>query len=125
MKVKAIFVIAVMFVLSLAANSYAQMGGGMNPQERMKRTLEELKTRLTLTDAQFAKADTILQAQTAEMMKIRESSGGDREAMRSAIMDLRAKTDKQIEAILTDEQKVEYKKLQEERAQRMQGMGRG
>ena len=125
MKVKAIFVIAVMFVLALAANSYAQMGGGMNPQERMKRTLEELKTRLTLTDAQFAQADTILQAQTAEMTKIRESSGGDREAMRSAIMDLRAKTDKQIEAILTDEQKVEYKKLQEERAQRMQGMGRG
>ncbi len=125
MKVKAIFAIAVMFVLSLAANSYAQMGGGMNPQERMKKTLEELKTRLTLTDAQFAKADTILQAQTAEMTKIRENSGGDREAMRSAIMDLRAKTDKQIEAILTDEQKVEYKKLQEERAQRMQGMGRG
>ena len=125
MKVKAIFAIAVMFVLSQAANSYAQMGGGMNPQERMKRTLDELKTRLTLTDAQFAKADTIMQAQTAEMMKIRESSGGDREAMRSAIMDLRVKTDKQIEAILTDEQKVEYKKLQEERAQRMQGMGRG
>lgn len=125
MKVKAIFVIAVMFVLSQAANSYAQMGGRMNPQERMKRTLDELKTRLTLTDAQFAKADTILQAQTAEMTKIRESSGGDREAMRSAIMDLRAKTDKQIEAILTDEQKAEYKKLQEERAQRMQGMGRG
>ncbi|MDP3580382.1 MAG: hypothetical protein Q8S39_00515 [Ignavibacteria bacterium] len=125
MKVKAIFAIAVMLVLSLAANSFAQMGGGMNPQERMKRTLEELKTRLTLTDAQFAKVDTILQAQTAEMTKIRENSGGDREAMRSAIMDLRAKTDKQIEAILTDEQKVEYKKLQEERAQRMQGMGRG
>lgn len=125
MKVKVIFAIALMLVLSLAANSFAQMGGGMNPQERMKRTLEELKTRLTLTDAQFAKADTILQAQTAEMTKIRESSGGDREAMRSAIMDLRAKTDKQIEAILTDEQKVEYKKLQEERAQRMQGMGRG
>ncbi len=125
MKVKAIFAIAVMFVLSLAVNSYAQMGSGMNPQERMKRTLEEFKTRLTLTDAQFAKVDTILQAQTAEMTKIRESSGGDREAMRSAIMDLRAKTDKQIEAILTDEQKVEYKKFQEERAQRLQGLGRG
>lgn len=125
MKVKVIFAIALMLVLSLAANSFAQMGGGMNPQERMKRTLEELKTRLTLTDAQFAKVDTILQAQTAEMTNIRESSGGDREAMRSAIMDLRSKTDKQIEAILTDEQKVEYKKLQEERAQRMQGMGRG
>ena len=125
MKVKAIFAIAVMFVLSLAVNSYAQMGSGMNPQERMKRTLEEFKTRLTLTDAQFAKVDTILQAQTAEMTKIRESSGGDRDAMRSAIMDLRAKTDKQIEAILTDEQKVEYKKLQKERAQRLQGLGRG
>lgn len=125
MKVKANFAIAVMFVLALAANSYAQMGGGMNPQERMKRTMEEYKTKLTLTDEQVVKVEAILKAQTEEMATIRANAGGDREAMRSAIMDLRAKTDKQIEAILTDEQKVEYKKLQEERAQRMQGMGRG
>ncbi|MFA7419501.1 MAG: hypothetical protein WCZ90_07430 [Melioribacteraceae bacterium] len=125
MKVKAIFAIAVMFVLSLAANSYAQMGGGMSPEERMKRTLEEYKTKLTLTDEQVVKVEAILKAQTEEMATIRANAGGDREAMRSAITELRAKTDKQVEELLTDEQKVAFKKLQEERAQRMQGMGRG
>lgn len=125
MKVKAIFVLAVMFVLSLAANSYAQMGGGMSPEERMKRTLEEYKTKLTLTDEQVVKVETILKAQTEEMATIRANAGGDREAMRAAITELRTKTDKQVEELLTDEQKVAFKKLQEERAQRMQGMGRG
>lgn len=125
MKVKAIFVIAVMFVLSLAANSYAQMGGGMSPEERMKRTLEEYKTKLTLTEEQVVKVEAILKAQTEEMATIRANAGGDREAMRTAITELRAKTDKQVEELLTDEQKVIFKKLQEERAQRMQGMGRG
>jgi Spy/CpxP family protein refolding chaperone len=125
MKVKAIFAIAVMFVLSLAANSYAQMGGGMSPEERMKRTLEEYKTKLTLTEEQVVKVEAILKAQTEEMAAIRANAGGDREAMRTAITELRTKTDKQVEELLTDEQKVIFKKLQEERAQRMQGMGRG
>lgn len=125
MKVKAIFVLAVMFVLSLSANSYAQMGGGMSPEERMKRTLEEYKTKLTLTDEQVVKVEAILKAQTEEMATIRANAGGDREAMRAAITELRTKTDKQVEELLTDEQKVAFKKLQEERAQRMQGMGRG
>ncbi len=125
MKVKAIFAIAIMFVLSLAANSYAQMGGGMSPEERMKRTLEEYKTKLTLTEEQVVKVEAILKAQTEEMAAIRANAGGDREAMRTAITELRTKTDKQVEELLTDEQKVIFKKLQEERTQRMQGMGRG
>ena len=125
MKVKAIFAIAIMFVLSLAANSYAQMGGGMSPEERMKRTLEEYKTKLTLTEEQVVKVEAILKARTEEMAAIRANAGGDREAMRTAITELRTKTDKQVEELLTDEQKVIFKKLQEERAQRMQGMGRG
>jgi len=125
MKVKAIFAMAAMFVLSLAANSYAQMGGGLSPEERMKRTMDEYKTKLTLTDEQVVKVEAVLKAQTEEMTKIRENAGGDREAMRTAITELRAKTDKQVEELLTDEQKVIFKKMQEERAQRMQGMGRG
>jgi Spy/CpxP family protein refolding chaperone len=59
------------------------------------------------------------------MANLRANAGGDREAIRYAITELRTKTDKQVEDILTDEQKVAFKKLQEERAQRTQGMGRG
>lgn len=125
MKAKVFFVLFVTFLLSLAANSYAQMGGGMSPEERMKRTLGEYKTKLSLTEEQVLKVETILKVQTEEMATIRANAGGDREAMRAAITELRAKTDKKVEELLTDEQKVAFKKLQEERAQRMQGMGRG
>jgi len=124
MRTKSIITIIVLFVFSMCVNSFAQPGGGGNPQDRMKKTLEDYKTRLKLTDEQYKKIDTILTSQMSEMAKLRESSGGDRQAMMSSFMDLRDKTNKKIEAILTDEQKAEFKKIQEERAQRMQGMGR-
>ena len=59
------------------------------------------------------------------MTKLRENSNGDREAMRAAFMELRDKTNKKLEALLTDAQKIEWKKMQEEAAQRRQGGGRG
>lgn len=125
MKAKVFFALVITFILSLATNSFAQGFGGMSPEERMKRTLEEYKTKLSLTEEQLPKVEAILKAQTEEMATLRANAGGDREAMRAAITEMRAKTDKKVEELLTDEQKVAFKKLQEERAQRMQGMGRG
>jgi len=122
MKVRSIF--SILF-FAVAVNSSAQMGGGMSLEERMKRTLEEYKTKLSLTEEQIPKVETILKAQIEEMATLRANAGGDREAMRSALTELRAKTDKKVEELLTDEQKTAFKKLQEERAQRMPGMGRG
>lgn len=121
MKAKLIFTIAVIFILAMTVNSYAQMGG--NPQDRLKKTLEDYKTKLNLTDVQFGKIDTILTDQMNEQTKLRESAGDDRQAMMSAFMELREKTDKKIEALLTDEQMVEWKKIQEERAQRQRPQG--
>ncbi len=123
MKTKIFLTAAILFTLSLASSSFAQMGG--NPQERMKKTLEDYKTRLKLTDVQYAKVDTILTDQMNEMTKLRNSAGEDRQAMMASFMELRQKTNSKIEALLTDEQKVEWKKIQEEAAQRRQGMGRG
>lgn len=123
MKSKSVLTIAVVFLLAMAANSFGQMGG--NPQDRLKKTLEEYKTRLKLTDVQFGKIDTILTAQMNEMAALRENSGGDRQAMMSTFMELREKTNKKIESLLTDKQKAEWKKIQEEAAQRRQSGGRG
>ncbi len=123
MKTRTVFAIVAMFVLAMSMNSYAQMGG--NQQERMKKMLEDYKTKLKLSEVQFGKIDTILTSQMSEMAKIRESAGEDREAMRAGFMELREKTNKKIEALLTDEQKVDWKKIQEEMAQRRQGGGRG
>lgn len=123
MKLKHVSVITVLFVLLFSFNSFAQFGR-MNSQERMQRDLEELKSRLSLTDVQFTKVDSLLKEQNSEMLKLRENNSGDRVSMRSAFMELREKYDKKIESLLTDEQKKEYLKILEERRQRMQGMMR-
>lgn len=121
MKAKLVFAAAAMFVLAMTVSSYAQMGG--NPQDRLKKTLEDYKTRLKLTDEQFGKIDTILTEQMNEQSKLRDSAGDDRQAMMSAFLELREKTNKKIEVLLTDEQKLEWKKIQEERAQRPRPQG--
>lgn len=121
MKAKLVFATAAMFVLVMTVSSYAQMGG--NPQDRLKKTLEDYKTRLKLTDEQFGKIDTILTEQMNEQSKLRDSAGDDRQAMMSAFLELREKTNKKIEVLLTDEQKLEWKKIQEEHAQRPRPQG--
>ncbi len=121
MKTKSILSIVVLFLFAMCMNSFAQMGGG-DPQERLKRNLEDLKTRLKLTDVQYKKVDTILTAQMTEMGKIRDAANGDFESMRTKMTELREKTDKKVIAVLTKDQIVEYKKIQEERAARMRQM---
>lgn len=125
MKVKSIGLFVMFFLFAFAVQSFSQGMGGMNPQERMKQQLNTYKERLKLTDEQFKKVETILNDQMTEMQKLRDNSGGDMQSMRSAFMEMREKTNKKIEALLTDEQKVEWKKIQDEAAQRRQGMGRG
>ena len=122
MKIKSVAVLVAVLFLAVSAQSFAQMGG--NPQDRLKKTLEDYKTRLKLTDSQFTKVDSILNAQMKDIMKIREEAGGDFSAMREKMVPVREKTDKEIELLLTDDQKVEYKKMLEERAERMRNFQR-
>ena len=122
MKAKLVFAITFMFILAMTFNSFAQMGG--NPQDRLKKSLEDYKTRLKLTDDQFKVFEKTLTDQMTEITKLRENAGDDREAMRASMMELREKTNKKLEALLTDVQKVEWKKMQEEAAARRQGGGR-
>jgi hypothetical protein len=129
MKSKSMFSVIIFFLFAMSINMFAQMGPGGpggDPKERLKKNLEDLKTRLKLTDVQYKKVDTILTAQMTEMGKIRDAANGDREAMRTKMTELRDKTDKKINALLTKDQQAEYKKIQEERQQRMQQfMNRG
>ncbi len=125
MKARFVVILSLIFLFGFTAQTFSQGMGGMNPQERMKQQLQTYKERLKLTDAQFNKIDTILKNQMSEIQKIRDNSGGDRESMREAMMGSRDKINKKIEALLDDTQKAEFKKIQEEAAQRRQGMGRG
>ncbi len=125
MKARLVVVLSVLFLFGFTAQSFSQGMGGMNPQERMKQQLQTYKERLKLSDAQLKKVETILNDQMSEIQKLRDDSGGDMQSMREAMMGVREKTNKKIEALLNDSQKAELKKIQEEATQRRQGMGRG
>ena len=74
---------------------------------------------LNLTDEQKKKVAAIQTAQRTEMREL--FSGGNREGMREKMTALREKTNKQIEGILTDEQKKKFKEMQSQRPTRPQG----
>ena len=65
------------------------------------------------------KVTAIQDAQRTEMRKL--FSGGNSEGMREKMTAMREKTQKQIEAILTDEQKKKFKEMQSQRPTRPQG----
>ena len=74
---------------------------------------------LNLTDAQKKKVTEIRAAESAERRKL--FSDGNSEGMREKMTAMREKTNKQIEAILTDEQKKKFKEMQSQRPTRPQG----
>ena len=89
----------------------------LSPQERVKALTE----RLSLTKDQAAQIEKIyIQAQD-QMKKMNEDGKTDRTAMRKMMED----TQVQVNNVLDDKQKVEFKKIQEERMKRMQNQKPG
>lgn len=112
-----LFVLGLLFTVSFST-IVAQPR--FDPKERAK----ELKERLKLDDKQTKQIEDIY-AKQSEQMQGMFSGGGDREQMRDQMMKLREETNKKIEKILTDKQKAEYKKYQEEMQARRQQMRPG
>jgi Spy/CpxP family protein refolding chaperone len=88
----------------------------MDPKERVK----ELSKRLNLTEKQIKQIEDIFTQQSEAMQELFASSGGDREFMRDEMMKLREETNKKVEKVLNEKQKVEYKKILEEQQARRQ-----
>ncbi len=81
--------------------------------------LERLKTELNLTPEQTAKIQNILSSAQKQAELDRQKYQGDREAMFKAMRERWEKIDKEIEAVLTKEQKAKYEKIKKERQERM------
>jgi Spy/CpxP family protein refolding chaperone len=100
-------------------------GGGQRPGGGAGR--RDPYAALNLTDDQKKKVTAIQAAESAERRKL--FSEGNREGMREKMTAMREKTNKQIEAILTDEQKKKFKEMQSQRPTRPQrrpgGEGKG
>jgi hypothetical protein len=73
-----------------------------------------------LTADQQSKIKPILVDRQKKMEDLMNNSGGDRQAMRQKMMQIRQDTNDQIRAQLDDTQKEKFDKLQKEREDRMQ-----
>ncbi len=81
-------------------------------------TLEMLTTRLKLTDDQQTKLKPILAERDDKMKALRANDSMEMQDRMAAMMKIRTDVDGKITAILTDDQKAEYTKMNEEMRQR-------
>lgn len=114
-----------MLVLCTASASLAQpQGGPPDPAMMAERQLGQMKERLKLTKDQEKQMKPILLESSKQMMKMREKmTPGEppSEEARADMMKSREAMNAKVSAILTDDQKKEYEKMQSER----RGMGPG
>ena len=105
------------FVLGFGAVSFAQ--GPPTPEQRVA----ELKTSLSLNDAQVAKAKVIYDAQGKSMDSLMSSANGDFQAMMPKFMKMMETTNTKIKAILTPEQQPAFQKQVDAMNERFKQMG--
>jgi Spy/CpxP family protein refolding chaperone len=96
--------------------------GPMSPDDRLK----QMTSDLNLTADQQAKIKPILADQQKKMDDARnDNSGGDWQAMRQKMDQIRTDTDQKIRVLLDDNQKTKFDQEEQQREQRMQHRGGG
>jgi Spy/CpxP family protein refolding chaperone len=102
---------------------FGQGARGFSVDDRVKQISERLK----LTSDQQKKIRAIYEKQGEEMRKMFEQmgQGGDREAMRETMQKQREKNEKEVEALLTADQKKAYAAWRQEMSQQFQRGGNG
>jgi hypothetical protein len=108
-----IFLFVVCFFTVFHSTGFSQRGR-MSVEERLKMLTDQL----TLTPAQAESVKVIYIAGDSVRTKLFAEHQDDRSAVRESMRKLNDEQDKKIEALLTDEQKVKYLKLLEERQKR-------
>lgn len=87
-----------------------------DPKEFRRRYVEEMRTRLHLTEEQLRKLNEILDVTDARFRQVRER-------MRPEMNAIQEDHANRVRAILSDEQRVEYEKLRAERERRRKKNG--
>jgi Spy/CpxP family protein refolding chaperone len=106
------FLTAMMLVLvaTTAQAQGGQGGGGMGQGQGAGRMNEMLFKDITLTDAQKVKVDSIQAAGRESMRAMMQAGGMQDPANREKMMEMRAKQNADIRAVLTTEQQVVFDK---------------
>jgi uncharacterized protein YajQ (UPF0234 family) len=72
---------------------------------------KELVKKLSVTDDQKTKIESLMKDMQADMQELRQSAGNDFAAMQPKITALRAETNKKVVALLSDDQKKTWKEM--------------
>lgn len=115
----------VILLLSVAAVSKAQQSRQrLSSEERVQRQVEQLQQKLNLTADQKAKVTAIFTAQSQSIDSLRKASNGDFQAMRGKMKPIMDTSDKQLRAVLTNDQQKTYEAYRQEQRSRMQQEGK-
>ncbi|MES2277959.1 MAG: hypothetical protein V4592_18165 [Bacteroidota bacterium] len=98
------------FVIGATAMSFAQGGGRQMPKPEDQ--AKQLQTALKLTDDQTTKITAIYAVQATKRDSMMKAANGDFASMRPAMTAMRDAANAKIKALLTDEQKTEFDKVQ-------------
>jgi Spy/CpxP family protein refolding chaperone len=115
----AVLMLALFVPVALLAQGGGPGGpGGGEPGGRrvpsVDEQLDHLSQKLNLTDAQKPQIKTILQDQRDRMKQVMDSSTGPREENRSKMREIHEAAADKIRAVLTDEQKAKFDKMQDQ-----------
>lgn len=112
-----IVLLAVIFVAGMLQTAYAQgRGMGLSPKQRA----DTLGKQLSLDSATVVKVAAVYEKYQKIMADKRaELQGGDMDAMRAAMTEIRETQNKEIVALLTKEQAAKFEEIQKQQQQRM------
>lgn len=111
-----LFLATLLFAASATASAPAMAQG--TPAQRTEMLMQVMKDKLTLTADQETQIRAVLTASQEQAMKDRDAAAGDRTKMMTLAQERMQKTDAQISAVLTDEQRKKYEPLQAEMRRR-------
>jgi periplasmic protein CpxP/Spy len=99
--------------------------GGPRFMPSVEDQLDELTAQLKLTAVQKPRVKFVLQEQRAQMKQLMLDSSGSREDNMSKMREIRQSSNAQLRALLSDEQKIKFDKMQEDRRKHMEARRRG
>lgn len=109
--------VAMVVMVGLMISLSSVVANAQRVQQTPQNRAQHLKESLSLTDEQTAQVQTIYENSQKEMSAVSDSLKGNGKSMRQARRDIMGKADKQIEQILTDDQKTKFAELKKTRTE--------
>ena len=108
---------ATVFMFTLSPALTADSSNMTNSPEEI---VQQMKERLRLTDEQVTKIRPVIEESFNKRRDILNNNGQDKKTNRSALQEVRWKTDMKLGQILTEEQMSDYQNLFEEKSEKSQ-----